>query len=446
MTPTLHVELQLLSECLTNPGAARQVANVIHKADTFSTPHNRKTYQVMLNLVSNNLETDLISVHNDLQSAHGFLEGDATGWMEFLTGLLPESENFTGNIEKSCYYLINESARRVQMGLYSRALADLQVPGSDPLTLMSNVKKQMEAIEGRLSELNEAPFADALHEAVDMAEQAAKTQNPITGIPTGIYGLDMVLKGLHPATLTVMGARPGQGKTAELCQIAYNVAYNDNTPVAIFSLEMKQIQLARRFLSRDTGMKNAQVLSGLDSFNEPVSIMRLRDSAGRLSGAPLHVYDNVFSLDHICAKSTQLVLSHGVKAIFVDYLQLVETEDRDDRARVSRVSRKLKKLSNDLNVPVVALAQLSRDLEKRASKRPMPSDLRDSGTIEQDADNIVFLYCPSYYASHDDNDYPIDPELLYNIVAKNRNGSTHNDEEGIQLRYDKATNKITMYS
>lgn len=445
MNATLHVEHQILSICLTTPGATQQVASIIQKADTFSTDLNRRVYGVMLKLQADGYETDLVTVNNELQTQYGLLKGEPTGWIEFLTSLFPEADTFTGNLSKSCFWLIGEATRTALMKIYARALSDLQIPGSDPLLNMAGVQKQMDAINGRLSELSTTPFSESFREAVQIAEKGSLAGDPITGIRTGITELDLYLKGLHGSTMTILAARPATGKTAELCQIAYNIGCVDNIPVAIFSLEMKKLQLARRFLSIDTHIRNSEVLSGLDKHGSPIDIKLLFDSAGKLADRPLYVFDNIFDLDHIVAKATQLVLHHGVKVIFIDYIQLIETGDREDRTRVGRASRKLKNLANQLNVPVVPLAQVNRKVDDRKEKRPTMSDLKDSGSLEQDADNVVLLYCPSNYDAKDEDGYEVPKDLLYNIIAKNRNGSTHNDEEGIMLRYNKSTNRIKSW-
>lgn len=445
MTATLHVEYQILAICLTQPGAIREVASIIQKSDTFSTEQNRRVYEVMLSLHNQSYETDLVSVNNDLEAKYGLLKNDPSGWIEFLTSLFPETESFTGNLAKSCFWLISEAMRRNLTNLYSRALSDLQIPGSDPLINMAAMQKHFEAISGRLSELSEIPFSASLREAVEIASQAAQSGDPITGIKTGLADYDLYTKGLHGQTLSIWAARPSMGKTAEMCQVAYNISHLNGIPSAIFSLEMSSLQMARRVLAIDSDMKNSEVTSGLDRDGQPIDISRLFDSAGRMSTSPIFVFDQIHSLDHIVAKITQLVTTQGVQVVFVDYIGLVETDDRDDRVRVSRASRRFKKLAKNLNIPIIALAQLSRKVEERANKRPNMADLRDSGALEQDADTIMFLYRPYYYSSVDEDGCAVDPNLLYNIIPKNRNGSTHNDKEAIELKYNMATNRIRSY-
>ncbi|QKZ15149.1 replicative DNA helicase [Spirosoma sp. KUDC1026] len=448
MIPTLETEQRILAVCLTTVGAIREVAAIIQKPDVFATPENQKTYAAMLELNRLDQDTDVVSVNNELQAKHGFLKGDPAGWIEFLTSLFPEAETFTGNLARACYWLVGESARRVAMKLYSKALADLQHPTTDPLELIDSIEKKSQQVRSRFVSLSDTPFAAVLNEAVDLAAKAAENLDPITGVKTLIREVDEYTKGLHGSTSTILAARPAMGKTAEEVQMAYNIAVVQQHPVVIFSLEMKRLQMARRFLSLDTQYKNGEILSGLTRDDGPVNINKLYDSAGRMGDAPLFVYDSksIRSFDHIKAKTNELARQYPGIVVFIDYLQLIRTEDKDLRTRITNVSEGIKDLANLNDIPIVSLAQLSREVEKRPNKRPQLSDLKESGSIEQDADTVVFLYRPGYYAAKDGDGGSVDQNLLYNIVAKNRNGSTHNEEEAISLHYDLATNRIKPYS
>ncbi|OYU71637.1 MAG: replicative DNA helicase [Alphaproteobacteria bacterium PA2] len=285
-----------------------------------------------------------------------------------------------------------------------------------------SARDQIESAEAQLYALAETgtanqgfiPFADALHGAVAMAAEAHSRDGGLAGISTGLMDLDQKIGGLHPSDLVILAARPSMGKTSLACNIAFDIAKHyawepqpDGTKkrvaggvVAFFSLEMSAEQLAMRLLAEVSGVSGDRLRKGeIDA----VEFGRIRDAALEIQEAPLYIdATGGLSMAKLAARARRLKRQHGLDVIFVDYLQLVTGGDgrSDNRVQeVSMITQSLKALAKELAVPVIALSQLSRQVENREDKKPQLSDLRESGSIEQDADMVMFIYRESYYLS-----------------------------------------------
>ena len=456
MTNSLNdLEEEVLGTALITTGAMRQIVTLLPRAEAFQSVIHQAIYEQMLISLNEGRETDLTTIHYYLTKKHGPTTTKKHSpkeqpWMVVLTSLVPAARRATGSILHKCGLLQQEYVRIAYSKQLANILTDIQDPTQDALALMDKMRVWLDRTTNRLAELSEKPFATILNEVVDRAEEAAKTGNPITGIASNLTELDAFIKGFHPGTMTILAGRPGMGKTAVACQIAHNIAIVQRIPVAFFSLEMTPEQMAGRALAIDSGVKNSHVTAGVDSEGNPVNIDRLRQSARKVGNAPISIYDKVRSLPLLKARISQFVSRYGDKVlVIVDYLQLVKTGERsvdmDITARVSEVSREIKEVAIDYHIPVLALAQLNREVEKRKDKRPMLSDLNHSGSLEQDADTVIFLYSPGYYKLTDKKGLSIDPRLLYGIIAKNRHGSVHKEDEGVALSYNRATNQVKDY-
>ena len=285
-----------------------------------------------------------------------------------------------------------------------------------------DAREQIEAAELKLFALAETgspstgfmPFADALGGAVDMAAEAFSRDGGLAGLATSLVDLDQKLGGLHPSDLLILAGRPSMGKSSLAMNIAFNVARHyayevdasgtkktaNGGVVAFFSLEMSAEQLALRILADVSGVSSDRIRKGEIDASE---FGRVRDGAIEIQNAPLHIDDTGgLSIAKLTARARRLKRSHGLDLIVVDYLQLITTGGGREQNRVQEVSeitQSLKALAKDLSVPVIALSQLSRQVENREDKRPQLSDLRESGSIEQDADVVMFVYRESYYLS-----------------------------------------------
>ncbi|MEG2493925.1 MAG: replicative DNA helicase, partial [Rikenellaceae bacterium] len=280
---------------------------------------------------------------------------------------------------------------------------------------------------------------DILKEAMKTIEKAGENKGGINGVATGFRDLDRLTSGWQPSDLIIIAARPSMGKTAFVLSLARNATIDYETPVALFSLEMNDIQLITRLIVSESELDSLKIKNGDLTKNE---WKHLEKSTVDLSRAPLFIDDTpALSIFEFRSKARRLKAQHDVKLIIIDYLQLMTgpTETRGNREQeVASISRALKAIAKELNVPIIALSQLNRSVETRGgNKRPQLSDLRESGAIEQDADIVAFIHRPEYYGiKHDEDNVEYPPGTAEIIVAKHRNGSV----EDIRLRFirDKA--------
>ena len=264
------------------------------------------------------------------------------------------------------------------------------------------------------------PIRDVVLNALDVIERASKTKGNVTGIPTGFIDLDYKLSGLQPSDLVLIAARPSMGKTAFVLNIAQHVAFRQNKSVAIFSLEMSKEQLVNRLFSLESHVDAQLLRTGNLSDTD---WEKLIEGAGTIGNSRMIIDDTSgISISEMRSKCRKYKLEQGLDLVIIDYLQLMSGSGRQKKMRavsreISEISRSLKGLARELNVPVIALSQLSRAVEQRTDKRPMLSDLRESGAIEQDADVCMFIYRDDYY-----NPDTEDKNIAEIIIAKQRNG------------------------
>ena len=291
----------------------------------------------------------------------------------------------------------------------------------DPDALLDSIEKKVFSLSEERITNTLVPVGDIVPEIVKKVEELAARREMVTGIPTGFTELDRMTSGLHDSDLIILAARPSMGKTALALSIAYNVAVKEGKNVAFFSLEMSKEQIATRLIAQDSKIPLHKIRSG---FLFPQEVDRFVESADRIAGAPLYIDDTPgISIVEMRAKARRLQSERGLDLVIVDYLQLMRGVKRTEsrQQEVSEISRSLKALAKELNVPVIALSQLSRQVEHRADKRPQLSDLRESGSIEQDADVAMFIHRPEVYKKNPD---PEEEGIAEIIIAKQRNGPT----------------------
>ena len=261
---------------------------------------------------------------------------------------------------------------------------------------------------------------DVLVQTFSELERLYNQKGFVTGVETGFSDLDYKTSGFHKSDLIIVAARPAMGKSAFVLNIATHAAVNNNVPVIVFNLEMSKEQLVNRILCSEAMVDSNKIRTGKIDDNEWI---KLANASGRLAEAPIYIDDTPgISIAEIRAKCRKLKLEKGIGLVIIDYLQLVEASGRRNSSReqeISEISRSLKILAKELDVPVIALSQLSRSAEKRDDKRPMLSDLRESGAIEQDADIVMFLYRDDYYNENSEK-----KNIAEIILAKHRGGST----------------------
>ena len=302
----------------------------------------------------------------------------------------------------------------------NEAIADECYQGQEPLeAILERTEKQVfELVQNRGGNGEYVPIKQVVLNALEKIEKASKSKGTVTGIPTGFIDLDYKTSGLQPSDLILVAARPSMGKTAFVLNIAQHVAFKQNRTVAIFSLEMSKEQLVNRLFSLESYVDAQLLRTGnlKDSDWE-----KLIEGAGTIGNSELIIDDTPgISIAEMRSKCRKYKLEHDLKLIIIDYLQLMSGSGRGSDSRqqeISDISRSLKALARELSVPVIALSQLSRAVEQRPDHRPMLSDLRESGAIEQDADVVMFIYRDDYY-NHDSEMKGIS-EI---IIAKQRNG------------------------
>ena len=296
-------------------------------------------------------------------------------------------------------------------------------------------KKMFDLLQRRTSD-EFVPIKDVVLSVINKIEAAAKHKGTVTGISTGFYDLDYKTSGLQPSDLILIAARPSMGKTAFVLNLAQYIAVRNKIPTAIFSLEMSKDQLVNRILSMESKVDSQAMRTGSLQGSD---WEKLVECAGAISGAPLMIDDTPgISVADLRSKCRKFKLEYGLKLIIIDYLQLM-TGGRHSESRqqeISEISRSLKALAREMNAPVIALSQLSRACETRPDHRPMLSDLRESGAIEQDADVVMFIYRDDYY--NKDTDKKGISEI---IIAKQRNGPIGTVELVWLPNYTKFANK-----
>ena len=299
-------------------------------------------------------------------------------------------------------------------------LSNICYAGKEPLeAVLEKTEKSVFELLQKRNTGDYVPIRQVVLNALDKIEKASKNKGSVTGLPTGFIDLDYKLSGLQPADLVLIAARPSMGKTAFVLNIAQYITFKKNRKAAIFSLEMSKEQLVNRLFSLESQVDAQALRTGnmKDSDWE-----KLIESAGIIGKSKLIIDDTPgISVSELRSKCRKYKLEHGLDIIIIDYLQLmsgsVGGRSESRQQEISEISRSLKALARELNVPVVALSQLSRAVEARPDKRPMLSDLRESGAIEQDADVVMFLYRDEYY--NKDTEYKKQAEV---IIAKQRNG------------------------
>lgn len=402
----------------------------ILKPESFYEPAHAKVYDAIQSLGAAQRPIDMLTVTEQMRLNDTL---DEVGGPAFIAGL-------TGRVASASH--VEYHARIVAQKFLARELINFTAAISSKAYDESNdVDDLLQEAEGRLFEISQrnvkkdvTQIDPLIHQALTQIEAAANRKSGLSGLESGFHSLDLLTSGWQPSDLIIIAARPAMGKTAFVLSMAKNMAVNYNTPVAVFSLEMSNLQLVNRMISNVCEIEGSKIKSGRLS---PVEWEQLIARIKNLNGAPLFIDDTPsLSVFELQTKARRLVREHNVKMIIIDYLQLMNASGMKFGSReqeVSMISRSLKQLAKELNIPIVALSQLNRSVESRTDgKRPQLSDLRESGAIEQDADIVCFIHRPEYYlrSSTDANGNDIRGVAEF-IVAKHRSGSV----DDIKLRF-----------
>lgn len=415
-----EAEQSVLGAVLLDPSCLTIVAEMLPRAEYFYQVNNRTIYGAMLEMFTAGKAVDLVTLLERLRDEDTFDEGTGKVYLMQLAQLVPS----ISNIEEYCKIVRDKFDVRMLIHAARGILNDATEGAGETSLLIDSAEQRIfdirrgKAVAG-LERLSEVLF--------DTFERLDRLNSPdkdlYRGIPTGIRDLDNTITGLNRSDLIILGARPGMGKTAFALNIARNVSVVSGKRVAFFSLEMSKEQLASRVLSSEAMVGGTKLRTGELSENEWT---RLVEAGDLLSKADLYLDDTPgITVPEMKAKIRRL---KDVDLVMIDYLQLMNSAQRiDNRVQeISEITRSLKIMAKELNIPVVTLAQLARAGEKRQEHRPVLSDLRDSGSIEQDADIVLFLYRDAYYSNEAKSPEEVDKNRAECIVAKNRHGELKN--------------------
>ena len=410
-----EAEQSVLGSMLMDRDAVNVAVENLSQEDFYNLRHG-EIFGAMVDLYHENRAVDLVTLKNQLEQK-GKLE--AAGDMKYLSQIAAAVPNSV-HIKNYVQIVKDKSLYRKFIQLGNQVMAEGYSTETPIDVLSEEVEQKVFRILQNKGNEDFSHIRDVLLETFDDIERIAKSEGEITGIPTGFVDLDYRTSGLQPSDLVLVGARPSMGKTAFALNVVQHAAVRKHKCSAIFSLEMSKKQLVNRMLSCEAGVESEKLRSGK---LEDSDWEKLAMALAPLSEAPIYVDDTPgITLAEMRSKCRKLKLDKGLDLIMIDYLQLMSGSGRngDNRQQeISDISRGLKALAREMQAPVVALSQLSRALEARADHRPMLSDLRESGAIEQDADVVMFLYRDEYY--HPETE---DKNIAEIIIAKQRNGPT----------------------
>ena len=408
---SLEAERAVLGAILMDPQALTLVAERLRPDDFYRQGHQR-LFQAMLNVAERGEPIDLVTVTEELQKTKQLEEVGGVTYLTELADSVPTSahvDHYARIVEeKAILRRLIRTATQIASAGYAG--------GDDVAEIIDEAERKILDISQRRIRKAFLPIRDLLMDTYERIEQMHENRGGLTGIPTGFPDLDRMTSGLQRSDLIILAARPSMGKTAFALNLAQNVALHAGETVAIFNMEMPAIQLVQRMLSAE-GNIDAQVFRTGNLGEEDWE--KLTMAIGTLAEVPIFIDDTPgLTVFDIRAKLRRLQAEHGLGLVVIDYLQLIRGRGGESRQQeISEISRSLKLLARELNVPVIALSQLSRAVEQRQDKRPMLSDLRESGSIEQDADIVAFLYRDDYYDEESER-----KNIMEVIIGKHRNG------------------------
>ena len=414
---SVEAEKSVLSSMLQENHAVQLAVEMLVK-DDFYQPSHREIYDAMIALNLQQMPIDLMTVQAEL-SRRGTLDGIGGNiYLVELYGYAPATANVKAYIqivlEKSVLRRLIAASQQISQECYSQQNT-LQE------TLANSEKAIFDIVMKRSGSDTLKPIREVLLNTYSLIEELSELKGRISGVPTGFTALDNTLTGLHGGELILIGARPSMGKTSFAVNIASHAAFYAGKTVAIFSLEMPREQIVLRMLCSDARVDMQKVRSGTLTSDD---WMKLARSVGPISASSCFIDDTAgISPSQLRSKCRRLMMDHGLDLIVVDYLGLMhsDTAAENRQLEVSEISRSLKAIALELKVPLIACAQLSRAATTRVDKRPMLSDLRDSGSIEQDADVVMFLHREGYYDQNCE-----EKNVGEVIIAKQRNGPLGN--------------------
>lgn len=410
----VEAEQAILGSMLTDKDAVMSALEVLRE-DSFYREDNKAIFAAIHSLYVKNEPVDIITVKAELVEQGNF---ERVGGLEYLASL-PERVPTTSNVEKYIKIVEEKATLRslIQTSNDMLALSYNETEETDKILEMA--EKKVFDLSQKQNSKGYAPLKDVLIKSFDELEKLYNQKGFITGVPTGFIDFDRKTAGLHGSELIILAARPAMGKSAFAINIATHAAVREHVPVAIFNLEMSAEQVGKRILCSEAMVDSNKVRTGQ---MEDEDWVKLATTLGTLSEAPIYIDDTPgMSITDIRTRCRKLKIEKNVGLIVIDYLQLIQAAGKTNsrEQEIAQISRSLKVLAKELEVPIIALSQLSRASDQRTDKRPMLSDLRESGSIEQDADIVIFLYRDDYYNKESEK-----RNIAEVIIAKQRSGET----------------------
>jgi replicative DNA helicase len=389
------------------------------RPEHFYTEQHKEIYQAIIDLFKGSQPVDMRTVVAQLRK-NGRLE--VVGGAYYIAELTSRVSS-AANIEYHARIIIEMAIKRELITISSQIQQDAYEDTTDVFDLLDKTEQAVFSISDSNLRKNYDTMKSLMSRAVQELQERKNHKDGLTGVPSGFTKLDRILSGWQKSDLIIIAARPGMGKTAFVVSALRNASVDFNFPVAIFSLEMASLQLVNRLISAEAELESEKIKRGNLADFEWAQLVH---KTNRLSAAPIFIDDTpALSILELRAKCRRLKAEHNVQLIVIDYLQLMKGDSQGNREQeIASISRALKGIAKELEVPVIALSQLSRGVETRGGdKRPQLSDLRESGSIEQDADIVMFLYRPEYYKITQDEEGLPTQGMAEVIVAKHRNGS-----------------------
>lgn len=418
----IEIEKKLLSAMMLKEGKVIPEVIDILKADDFYRPEHRAMYQAMVDIYSRGTPPNTLLIEEELKRRDKLKFID----LQYLLGLV-DAEYSTARATKYAETIREKSIRR-QLNDAGMEIADDANDETKPIEeVLDSAGKKFLSVALRNKQKGFTELVPILQGSLERIFHIRNHKDELSGVPTGIHDLDKLTNGFQKSDMIILAARPSMGKTALALNMALGAAKRGKV-VAIFSLEMSKAQLGNRLLSLESGISSQDLNTG--HLNK-ADLSDLVDASERLEDLKLYIDDTAgLRILEMRSKLRRLKHEHGLDLVVLDYLQLMQGGQQENRQQeISEISRSLKAMARELEVPILALSQLSRNVELRAEKKPQLSDLRESGSLEQDADIVMFLYRDEYY-NRDDAESQNIAEL---IIAKNRNGPTTN----VKLQFNK---------
>lgn len=427
-----EAEQATLGALLLDWGAVTTVLSYL-RPDRFYSYQNQVIFEAMLSLFNKGQTGDILSLTEELRSTGKLEAAGGVAYVSSLTDQVPTSSN----VEYYAKIVREQSIRRELIKLSSNIISDAHNETKESRAVLEDAQNKIFALTDLDQTQNIVTMQELITGTINVIETHYKNKDAYTGVPTGFTELDSMTSGLQNSELIIIGARPSMGKTAMALSMAQFIAIQQKIPVGFFSLEMSYQQIGQRLLSQEARIPAGKLRSGMLKIDD---LTKLQDAAGRCYESPLYIVDtpNMKLLD-LRAMARRMKSLHDVKIIFIDYLTLITSENSSipRHEQIAEISRSLKSLARELNMPIVALSQVRRDSEGR---EPNLADLRESGSIEQDADVVMFIHRDRVMSDDGQTTEPIDAKI---ILAKQRNGPVGHVDLMFIPYYTKFENKAS---